>query len=92
MFELTLSLTKDEEDVKGLACELMCASLLLEVWHQIPKHGDQAFLKEAVEDPHGPKKDVVVGRRLGPSFQDILLGVAHVPLVHLLSYTGNLCS
>lgn len=60
--------------------ELLQASLLVEVWHQVPK-------REATTTA-GPTARVV-GRRLGPSFHDVLLGVAHVPLGRLLSNTGT---
>ena len=64
------------------AGELLQASLLVEVWHQVPRRDSPT------SEPcsHGNK---VTGRRLGPSFRDVLLGVAHVPLSGLLSHTGK---
>lgn len=59
-----------------LARELLQGSLLLEVWHQVPPRAE----------PN--EKGGVIGQRLGPSFQDVLLGVAHVPLKGLLRHTG----
>lgn len=62
-----------------LASELLEASLRVEVWHQVPK-------RESGRCP-GPEAKII-GRRLGPSFQDVLLGVAYVPLKGLLRHTG----
>lgn len=65
------------------AGELLQASLLVEVWHQVPRK-DSVVPKE--RRGCGNK---VIGRRLGPSFQDVLLGVAHVPLCGLFTHTGK---
>lgn len=77
-------------DTKGEGCrcvvsvgELLQASLQVEVWHQVPKRaGTTSTTMEAGSGG-------VVGRRLGPSFHDVLLGVAYVPLWRLLMHTGN---
>jgi hypothetical protein len=61
------------------ASELVEASLLVEVWHQVPRKDDSSDAEAS---------SAVVGRRLGPSFQDVLLGVAYVPLKRLLRHTG----
>ena len=65
--------------------ELLQASLLVEVWHQVPR---PEAASTAVSST-GAVGTGVVGRRLGPSFHDVLLGVAHVPLYRLLSHTGT---
>ena len=66
------------------ASELVEASLLVEVWHQVPKRREGGRSSAHTEASSG----MVVGRRLGPSFQDVLLGVAYVPLDRLLKHTG----
>ena len=73
----------EETRCEVLASELVQSSLQVEVWHQVPKNvvvGDS--------DGSGKVKSAVVGRRLAPSFQDVLLGVAYVPLKGLLTHTG----
>lgn len=49
----------------------------VEVWHHVTKRCGAAETKAGI-----------IGRRLGPSFQDVMLGVAHVPLEGLLRQTG----
>lgn len=65
-----------------VARELLQASLLLEAWHQVPR-------RDIPEEGCGQQGGKVTGRRLGPSFQDVLLGVACVPLQSLLTHTGQ---
>lgn len=66
------------------ASELTQASLLVEVWHQVPRRLEGGHGSSHAEAGSGK----VVGRRLGPSFQDVLLGVSYVPLNRLLNHTG----
>lgn len=82
MFEISVALagTGEKKWTHGLmATELLLASLLVEVWHQVPKKASPCT------SSHGS----VVGRRLAPSFQDVLLGVARVPLERLVTHTGG---
>lgn len=61
----------------ALANELLRASLVVEVWHQVPPP------KEGVVSGCSTN---IIGRRL--HYQDVLLGIAHVPLKQLLTHTG----
>lgn len=88
---------KGETGCEVLASELVQSFLQVEVWHQVPKGivvgGGEGSgkVKSAVVgggEGSGKVKSAVVGRRLTPSFRDVLLGVAYVPLKGLLTYTG----
>ena len=69
-----------------LVGELLEGSLLVEVWHQLPRREGSGLDK--VANSSSSSTSVVMGRRLAPSFQDVLLGVASVPLQGLLRQTG----
>lgn len=74
--------SKSKSEV-SLAERLARGSVLLEIWHQVPR-------KEART---GPTEVRVFGRQLGPAFRDILLGYVEIPLVRLLQkHTGTILS
>ena len=66
----------------SLAERLAKGLVILKIWHQVPRKGGQTGLVEAK----------VFGRRLGPTFRDVLLGYVEVPLIQLLQrHTGVWC-
>ena len=63
----------------SLAERLAKGLVILKIWHQVPRKGGQT----------GPVEASVYGRRLGPTFRDVLLGYVEVPLIQLLQkHTG----
>ena len=85
MFDVSLPLlarSEGKEEGEELVRGLMTESLVLEVWHHHTPPTQQ--LVEA-----NTERGVVSGRRLAPAQVDVLLGVAHIPLLKLLSCTGT---
>lgn len=69
----------------SLAERLEHTSALLEVWHCMPKH--QTTTTSSSEESH----TTLLGRRLGGTLQDVLLGSVEVPLNSLLlKHTGEI--
>ena len=63
----------------SLAERLAKGLVILKIWHQVPRKGGRT----------GPVEACVYGRRLGPTFTDVLLGYVEVPLIQLLQkHTG----
>ena len=63
----------------SLAERLAKGLVILKIWHQVPRKGGHT----------GPVEARVFGRRLGPTFRDVLLGYVEVPLIQLLQkHTG----
>ena len=66
-------------DRSFLAERLAKGLVTLKIWHQVPRKGGHT----------GPVEARVFGRRLGPTFRDVLLGYVEVPLIQLLQkHTG----
>ena len=82
-FKLALPLGEEGQEGGRLACQLMHATLLVEVWHQTQQEEMEAI-------SNCGDVAVVLRRKCQRSSQDVLLGVAHVPLMNLLSCTGTL--
>ncbi len=81
MFEGALKAPGQSKGEEELALSIVRGSLLLEVWHQTPPAQSSTLASSEL--------GVVQGRKLSPSQPDVLLGVAHVPLVKLLGYSGK---
>ena len=73
----------------SLAERLEHTSALLEVWHCMPKH--QTTTTSSSDGGH--TSHVLLGRRLGGTLQDVLLGSVEIHLNSLLlKHTGEILS